>query len=78
METSIEARIKKIVAEQLCVEDAEVTNDKTFEALGGDSLDHVELVMALEDEFGIEIPDAEWDQIKSVQAAIDRVAKVLP
>ena len=65
--SDIEARVKKIIAEQLGVEESQVTNEKAFVAdLGADSLDTVELVMALEDEFGIDIPDEEVGNIKTV------------
>ena len=71
---AIEERVKKIVAEQLGVKEEEVTNSASFvEDLGADSLDTVELVMALEEEFETEIPDEEAEKITTVQAAIDYV-----
>ena len=70
--SDIEARVKKIIAEQLGFEESKITNEKSFVAdLGADSLDTVELVMALEDEFGIEIPDESAEQITMVQNAVD-------
>ncbi|MFZ1344350.1 acyl carrier protein [Thiothrix eikelboomii] len=71
---SIEARVKAIVVEQLGVDESEVTNASSFiDDLGADSLDTVELVMALEEEFGTEIPDEEAEKITTVQAAIDYI-----
>ncbi len=71
---NIEARVKKIVAEQLGVNEAEVKITSSFvDDLGADSLDTVELVMALEEEFECEIPDEEAEKITTVQQAIDYV-----
>jgi acyl carrier protein len=71
---NLEARVKKIVAEQLGVEEANVKNESSFvDDLGADSLDNVELVMALEEEFECEIPDEEAEKITTVQQAIDYV-----
>jgi acyl carrier protein len=71
---NIEARVRKIVAEQLGVAEADVKNDSSFtEDLGADSLDNVELVMALEEEFECEIPDEDAEKITNVQQAIDYV-----
>lgn len=76
--SSIEERVKKIVAEQLGVKEEEVKNEASFvEDLGADSLDTVELVMALEEEFETEIPDEEAEQITTVQLAIDYINKNL-
>ena len=67
----LEERIAEIIAEQLGVEAAEVTPEASFvDDLGADSLDTVELVMALEEEFGIEIPDEEAEKIATVKDAI--------
>jgi acyl carrier protein len=72
--SNIEQRVKKIVAEQLGVNETEVKNESSFvNDLGADSLDTVELVMALEEEFGCEIPDEDAEKITSVQEAIDYV-----
>ena len=71
---NIEQRVKKIVAEQLGVNEADIKIDSSFvEDLGADSLDTVELVMALEEEFECEIPDEEAEKITNVQQAIDYV-----
>ncbi len=72
--SSIEEQVKSIVAEQLGVKEEEVTNDASFvDDLGADSLDTVELVMALEEEFETEIPDEDAEKITTVQQAIDFV-----
>ena len=72
--SSIEERVRKIVAEQLGVNEAEVSNEASFvEDLGADSLDTVELVMALEEEFETEITDEEAEKITTVQLAIDYI-----
>ena len=71
---NIEQRVRKIVAEQLGVNESEIKNESAFvEDLGADSLDTVELVMALEEEFECEIPDEEAEKITTVQQAIDYV-----
>jgi acyl carrier protein len=71
---TIEQRVKKIVAEQLGVNDADIKPESTFvDDLGADSLDTVELVMALEEEFECEIPDEEAEKITSVQQAVDYI-----
>ncbi|HYW75648.1 MAG TPA: acyl carrier protein [Gammaproteobacteria bacterium] len=72
--SSIEERVKKIVAEQLSVGEDQVTPEASFvDDLGADSLDTVELVMALEEEFEIDIPDEEAEKIVSVQDAINYI-----
>ena len=73
---SVEKRIKEIVAEQLGVEESQVTNEASFmDDLGADSLDTVELVMALEEEFDIEISDDNAEKIQTVQDAIDYIGE---
>lgn len=72
--SDIEQRVKKIVAEQLGANEADVKLESSFvNDLGADSLDTVELVMALEEEFECEIPDEEAEKITSVQQAVDYV-----
>lgn len=72
--SSIDERVKKIVVEQLGVKEEEVTTTASFvEDLGADSLDTVELVMALEEEFECEIPDEEAEKITTVAQAVDYV-----
>ena len=76
--SNIEDRVRKIVAEQLGVKEEEVTTEASFvDDLGADSLDTVELVMALEEEFETEIPDEEAEKITTVQLAIDYINKNL-
>ena len=71
---NIEQRVKKIVAEQLGVNETEIKNESSFvNDLGAESLDTVELVMALEEEFETEIPDEEAEKITTVQQAINYV-----
>ena len=72
---NVEQRVKKIVAEQLGVNEAEVKTESSFvDDLGADSLDTVELVMALEEEFDCEIPDEEAEKITNVKQAVDYIS----
>lgn len=72
--SSVEERVKKIVVEQLGVNETEVNNDSSFvDDLGADSLDTVELVMALEEEFDCEISDEEAEKITTVKQAVDYI-----
>ena len=74
MATDTFERVKKIVIEQLGVEESEVTTEASItEDLGADSLDQVELVMAFETEFGIDIPDEESEKIKTVGDAVAKI-----
>ncbi|WWP02165.1 MAG: acyl carrier protein [Candidatus Dasytiphilus stammeri] len=75
MET-IEKRVKKIIGKQLSLKERQINNSDTFiKDLGADSLDIIELFMALEEEFQKEIPDEDVEKIKSVQTAIDYISK---
>lgn len=67
-------RVKKVVVQQLSVEEEDVTESASFtQDLGADSLDQVELVMAFEEEFGVEIPDEDAEKIATVKDAVDYV-----
>jgi acyl carrier protein len=71
---SVEERVKQIIVEQLGVDEAEVTPTASFvDDLGADSLDTVELVMAFEEEFGIEIPDEDAEKITRVKEAVEYI-----
>ena len=74
----VRARVSKVIVEELNVKEEEITSDASFtEELGADSLDVVQLVMGFEDEFDIEIPDDEVEEIRTVQNAIDYISKKL-
>ncbi|MBA7517483.1 Acyl carrier protein [subsurface metagenome] len=69
-------RIKKIIVDRLGVDESKITEDSSFfDDLGTDSLDIVDLIMAFEEEFGIEIPDADAEKIKTVGDAINEIRK---
>ena len=70
--STIEERVKKVVVDQLDIKEEEATMEASFvDDLGADSLDTVELVMALEEEFDTEIPDEEAEKIRTIQQAVD-------
>ncbi len=74
MSQEIESKVIKIIAEKLGIDESEVKPEASFiDDLGADSLDIVELVMELEEEYGIEIPDEDAEKIKTVQDAIDYI-----
>lgn len=78
MSASVEERVKAIIVEQLSVEEDKVVSAANFiEDLGADSLDTVELVMAFEEEFDLEIPDDEAEKITTVQSAVDHITAAL-
>ena len=75
---SVEEKVKKIICEQLDVNEEDVVPEASFvDDLGADSLDQVELIMAMEEEFGISIPDEDAEKIVTVQDAIDYIEKAL-
>ena len=77
MSDSIEQKVKEIIVEQLNVTPDQVTNDAKFiDDLGADSLDTVELVMAFEEEFGIEVPDEEAEKLMCVNDIVTYIKKV--
>ena len=79
MASSVEDKVKQIIVEQLGVDESEVTPTASFiDDLGADSLDTVELVMALEEGFGIEIPDEDAEKITTVKDAINYIEGHLP
>ena len=76
MAPSIESRVKDIIVTELGVDEEQVTNEASFmEDLGADSLDTVELVMAFEEEFGIDIPDSDAEQMRTVEDAVRYIGK---
>jgi len=76
MSDTTEARVKEIIVEELGVESDKVTSEASFvDDLGADSLDTVELVMAFEEEFGIDIPDEDAEQMRTVGDAISYIEK---
>ncbi|HYR42529.1 MAG TPA: acyl carrier protein [Terriglobia bacterium] len=79
MASSVEDKVKQIIVEQLGVDESEVTPTASFiDDLGADSLDTVELVMALEEGFGMEIPDEEAEKITTVKDAINYIESHMP
>ena len=76
MSEDVSSKVKKIVADHLGIDEAKVTEESSFiDDLGADSLDTVELVMAFEEKFGIEIPDDAAETIQTVKNAIDYIEK---
>jgi len=72
----VDAKVKEIIAEQLNIDEEEVKPEASFiDDLGADSLDTVELIMAFEEEFDLEIPDEEAEKIKTVQDAVEHIKK---
>lgn len=79
MESSLEDRVKQVIVNQLSVEESAVVGKAKFiEDLGADSLDIVELVMAMEETFGVDIPDEEAENIRTVDDAVSFITKINP
>jgi len=73
---AVDSRIRSIISEQLGIGEDEITPDSSFmEDLGADSLDIVEVIMAIEEEFGMEVPDATAEEMETVKSLIDFVEK---
>ncbi|MFO7819700.1 MAG: acyl carrier protein [Halanaerobacter sp.] len=70
-------KVQEIIAEELALDVEEVTSDATFDDLGADSLDIVEVVMAFEDEFDVAIPDEDAEEIGTVQDAVDYIEEII-
>ncbi len=75
--TQIQEKVIEIVSEKLGISKEDISQEKTFADLGADSLDLVELVMGIEDEFNLEISDEESSKILNVQSAVEQIEKVL-
>lgn len=75
---NVEETVKRILAEQLVLGEGEIKSTSSLEDLGADSLDHVEIVLALEDEFEVYISDEEYEKITTVALAIEAVKKLVP
>ncbi len=79
VEEAVEEKVKEIISKQLSIKISEISSEKSFvDDLGADSLDTVELVMAFEEAFGVEIPDEDAEKIIKVQDAIDYIKNKLP
>lgn len=74
--TTIQTTIYRILAEQLGIHESQITPESTLESLGADSIDRVTLVMTMEDEFGLEIADAAFEEIETVRQVIELVGRL--
>lgn len=73
---TIQTTIYRILADQLCIPESQITLDSTFEGLGADSIDRIEIVMTLEDKFDLEIADAEFEDVQTVRQVIELVGRL--